>query len=108
LILLAAGTAVASSYGGIRHGLPTLAFDWAAGLFVLRAGVVFAILAALSIFLARAWGGYWPNQISTTGMGFPDDVQEGADDINAGSTEAMQALREFIAEEFARMRREGQ
>jgi len=54
-----------------QSGLPEIAFGWEFGLDVIRAGIVFAIVASILMVLVRGWGGIWPQRISTSGFDYP-------------------------------------
>jgi hypothetical protein len=54
-----------------KSGLPEIAFGWEFGLDVIRAAIVFAVVASILMVLVRGWGGIWPQRISTSGIDYP-------------------------------------
>jgi hypothetical protein len=70
LMLVALSLLAASIATSVKGGLPDVALGWTFGLVILRAGVVFAVVAVIVMFLARGWGGLWPARISTTGVDY--------------------------------------
>jgi len=80
LFLLAVALLIASLLTGVSKNLPSIALGWTFGIAVIRAGVVFAVVAALTVFLVRGWGGLWPQRISTTGIDF-QQLAEGSDSL---------------------------
>jgi len=54
-----------------KSGLPEIAFGWEFGLDVIRAAIVFAVVASILMVLVRGWGGIWPQRISTSGLDYP-------------------------------------
>lgn len=84
LLLLFASTQSAHS----EDDLPGIAFGWAFALDVIRAAVVFAVIAVVVMVLLRGWGGIWPQRISTSGIDYPElsrgllDLHEGQDKLD--------------------------
>jgi hypothetical protein len=89
LAVLAVGLLVGSLDYGVREGLPSIALDWLFGLQVVRAALVFAIVAVLLMLIVRGWGGMWPESFLTTGLGYPAEksVESGIAATTATSRE---------------------
>jgi hypothetical protein len=95
LALVAAALVVESLRTPVKSGLPSVALDWTFGLAVIRAGVAFAILAALVVFLARGWSGLWPSRISTTGIDYTE-LADGSREVKEASATIWETLREMV------------
>jgi hypothetical protein len=76
LLIVAAVILVASlSSSSSSKDLPGIAFGWVFGLAVIRAAVVFGVVALVAMVLIRGWGGLWPQGVSTSGFEYnPTDV----------------------------------
>jgi predicted secreted protein len=69
------GIAIRESIGfGAPDQLPGVALDSPALLHIFRATVATALVAALLVILIRGAFGYWPLQISTTGVAYTEVV----------------------------------
>jgi hypothetical protein len=56
----------------VKSGLPDVAFGWEFGLDVIRAAIVFAVVASILMVLVRGWGGIWPQRISSSGFEYEE------------------------------------
>ena len=79
----------ASILTGVTGSLPTAAFGWTFGLQVIRAGVIFAIVAVLAIVLIRGWTGEWPSSFSTTGLGYNEAADATQAAVDYGEAQAI-------------------
>jgi hypothetical protein len=50
--------------------LPGIAFGWKLGLEIIRAAIVFGVVAAIVMVLVRGFGGMWPSSLSTSGLSY--------------------------------------
>jgi hypothetical protein len=75
LVLVAAIILYASLNSSSTKGLPGIAFGWKFGLGIIRAAIVFGVVALVAMVLIRGWGGLWPQSVSTTGLTYgPKEV----------------------------------
>lgn len=74
--------------------LPGVALDSPFLLDLGRAVVVGAVVAAVLIFTVRAWHGYYPSKLSTTGAEYPErEAVEQVTEVSADTIAAVEALR---------------
>lgn len=101
LFVLAACLLVGSLDYGVREGLPSVALDWLFGLQVIRAGLAFAIIAVVVLLIVRGWGGMWPENFLTTGVGYPAEkaVEGGIARAAAVSAAARRELETLLTAE---------
>lgn len=63
-----------------------------------RAIVVAAIVAAVLIFTIRAWHGYYPSKLSTTGAEYPE--REAVEQVARGSADTIAAVEALRGEQL--------
>lgn len=78
--------------------LPGVALDSPFLFDLERAIVVGAIVAAALIFLVRAWHGYYPSKLSTTGAEYPE--REAVERVTKGSADTIAAVGALRAEQL--------